>query len=85
MKIVPLSEAKANLSRYASLCRHEPVVITVNGLPTFQLVPIQEDEDLVDALIANHPQFRRQLEERLKEKPIPWEQAKKRLKLSPPT
>lgn len=84
MKIVPLSEAKANLSRCASLC-HEPVVITVNGLPAFQLVPIQEDEDLVDALIANHPQFRHQLEERLKEKPIPWEQAKKRLKLSPRT
>ena len=26
MKIVPLSEVKANLSRYGALCRHEPIV-----------------------------------------------------------
>jgi antitoxin (DNA-binding transcriptional repressor) of toxin-antitoxin stability system len=82
MKVVPLSEAKANLSRYGSLCQHEPVVVTVNGAPAFQLVPIQEDEDLIDALITNHPEFRRQIEKRLKEKPIPWEKAKKKLGLS---
>ncbi len=82
MKIVPLSEAKANLSRYGSLCREEPVVVTVNGSPAFQLVPIREDEDLIDALIKNHPEFRRLLEKRLKEKPIPWDRVRKRLGLS---
>jgi prevent-host-death family protein len=82
MKIVPLSEVKANLSRYGSLCREEPVVVTVNGAPAFQLVPIRDDEDLVDALIANHPEFRHQLERRLKEKPIPWKKARKGLRLS---
>lgn len=47
MKVVPLSEAKAKLNRYDQLCHHEPVVVTVNGRPFFQLVPLQEDDDLV--------------------------------------
>ncbi len=47
MKVIPLSEAKANLSRYAHQCREEPVVVTVNGRPAFQLVPLAEDDDPV--------------------------------------
>jgi prevent-host-death family protein len=39
MKVVPLSEAKANLSRYGRLCHDEPVIVTVNGAPAFQLAP----------------------------------------------
>ena len=31
MKVVPLSEAKSNLSRYGNLCHDEPVVVTVNA------------------------------------------------------
>ncbi|MBV8775232.1 MAG: type II toxin-antitoxin system Phd/YefM family antitoxin [Deltaproteobacteria bacterium] len=41
MKVVPLSEAKAKLSRYGQLCHDEPVVVTVNGRPSFQLVPLE--------------------------------------------
>jgi prevent-host-death family protein len=41
MKIVSLSEAKAKLSRYGHICRDEPVVVTVNGRPAFQLVPFE--------------------------------------------
>jgi len=81
MKVVSLSEAKANLSRYGRLCRHEPVVVTVNGAPAFQLLPVSEDQDLLDALIENHPAFRKELEARLKEKPVPWDRAKSRLGL----
>ncbi len=51
MKIIPLSEAKTNLSRYANLCHKEPVIVTINGVPSFQLVPLEEDDDLVDRLI----------------------------------
>ena len=40
MKVVPLSKAKANLSRYGRLCRDEPAIVTVNGVPVFQLVQI---------------------------------------------
>ena len=40
MKIIPLSEAKAHLSRYGRLCHDEPVIVTVNGATAFQLVPL---------------------------------------------
>ncbi len=47
MKVVPLSEAKAKLSRYGKLCRDEPVAVTVIGKPSFQLVPLDEKDDLI--------------------------------------
>jgi len=65
MKIVPLNEAKAKLSLYGRLCHNEPVVVTVNGRPSFQLVPLQEGEDLIDHLIQHHPGFGKTLEHRL--------------------
>ena len=65
MKVIPLIEAKAKLSRYAQLCHDEPVVVTVNGRPSFQLVPLKEDDDLIDRLIEDHPGFGKFLEQRL--------------------
>ena len=79
MKVVPLSEAKANLSRYAKLCHDEPVVITVNGKPSFQLVPFQESDDLIDQLIDQHPGFRNLLAARLHERRVPVATAERRL------
>ena len=38
VKVIPLSETAAHLSRYARVCHDEPVVVTVNGVPAFQLV-----------------------------------------------
>ena len=52
MKIIPLTEAKAHLSRYGRLCHEEPVIVTVNGAPAFQLVPLGDDDDLVDRLLV---------------------------------
>jgi prevent-host-death family protein len=72
MKIIPLTEAKAHLSRYAALCHEEPIIVTVNGTPAFQLVPIEEEDDLINSLIEHHPTFRHDLERRLKEAPVPW-------------
>lgn len=68
MKVVPLSEAKAKLSRYAMLCHDEPVVVTVNGKPSSQLVPFEESDDLIDQLIDQHLGFRDLLEARLHER-----------------
>src|SRR5260370_11522718 len=70
MKVVPFSEAKAKLSRYAKLCHDEPVVITVNGKPSFQLVPLEESDDLIDQLIDQHPGFRNLLEGRSRERSL---------------
>jgi prevent-host-death family protein len=79
MKVIPLSEAKAHLSRYGRLCHEEPVIVTVNGVPTFQLVPLEEDDDLIARLLEHNPRFRQQLEERLREKSISARAAAKRL------
>ncbi len=75
MKVVPLSEAKANLSRYGRVCHREPVVVTVNGKPAFQLAPLTEDDDLIDRLLEHHPGFRRLLERRLRERSVSAAQA----------
>ncbi len=66
MRIIPLREAKAKLSEYARRCRKEPVVVTVNGRPRFELVLLDDDDDLVEQLIEHNPDFRRLLEERLR-------------------
>ena len=79
MKVVPLSEAKAKLSRYGQVCHDEPVVVTVNGRPSFQLVPLEEDDDLIDRLIEDHPRFRKMLEGRLLEGSVSVDGAARRL------
>ena len=79
MKIIPLSEAKANLSRYANLCHKEPVIVTINGVPAFQLVPLEKDDDLVDRLIEHHPEFKKMLKKRLREKTVSAKEASRRL------
>lgn len=70
MKVIALSEAKANLSHYARLCRDEAVIVTVNGVPAFQLAPLDEEDDLIDRLLEYNPQFRKTLENRLREKTV---------------
>lgn len=79
MKVIPLSEAKANLSLYGRSCHNEPVIVTVNGVPSFQLVPLSEDDDLIDSLLEHNPKFRRTLASRLKERSVSIKEARKRI------
>ncbi|HVA46975.1 MAG TPA: type II toxin-antitoxin system Phd/YefM family antitoxin [Pirellulales bacterium] len=79
MKVIPLSEARANLSRYGHLCHDEPIIVTVNGVPSFQLVPLEEDRALVDRLIEHNPKFREILEKRLDERGVSVKAALRRL------
>jgi antitoxin (DNA-binding transcriptional repressor) of toxin-antitoxin stability system len=80
MKVIPLSEAKASLSRYGRLCHEEPEIVTVNGIPSFQLVPLEEGDDLIDRLLEHNPKFRRALESRLGERSLSHEKAERLLK-----
>lgn len=80
MKVIPLSEAKTNLSRYGRLCHEEAVIVTVNGAPAFQLVPLTQDDDLIDNLLEHNPAFRKTLRSRLKEKSLSIQEVKRRLK-----
>jgi hypothetical protein len=43
---------------------------TTAGRPFFQLVPLEEENDLIDRLIQDHPEFRKLLERRLSERTI---------------
>ena len=79
MKVIPLSEAKANLSRYGRLCQDEQVIVTVNGVPSFQLAPLEDGDDLIDRLLANNPRFVQLLERRSEDRPVSLSEAKKRL------
>jgi antitoxin (DNA-binding transcriptional repressor) of toxin-antitoxin stability system len=79
MKVLPLSEAKANLSRYDRLCQKEPVIVTINGVPSFQLSPLQEDDDLIDRLLAENPEFGQLLEQWSRERTVSLDEARKRL------
>lgn len=79
MKVIPLSEAKANLSRYGRLCHEQAVIVTVNGVPSFELVPLDEDDDLIDRLLEYNPKFRQLLEARLREPMLSSKEAMRRL------
>ncbi len=58
MKTITLSEAKAHLRHYGKMCYQEPVVVTVDGVPLFQLVPLpEEDDDLINQLLEHNPEF----------------------------
>jgi prevent-host-death family protein len=80
MKVIPLSDAKANRSRYGRLCHDEPVIVTVNGVPSFQLVPMEESDDLINRLLEYNPKFRQTLESRLRERSLSLKDAEKLLK-----
>jgi prevent-host-death family protein len=79
MKVIPLSEAKAKLSRYGNLCHDEPVIVTVNGVPSFQLAPLEKDDDLIERLLQHNPRFRRLLKQRLAERTVSAKAALRRL------
>jgi antitoxin (DNA-binding transcriptional repressor) of toxin-antitoxin stability system len=76
MKLIPLIEAKANLSRYGRMCLEEPVIVTVNGVPSCQLAPLQRYDELVDRLLAENPKFVQVLEDRSRERTVPLNQAR---------
>lgn len=80
MKVIPLSEAKARLSYYSRLCHREPVIVTVKGVPAFQLAPIEEDDDLIDQLLEYNPRFRDYLERCLRTPSVSAAEALRRLK-----
>jgi hypothetical protein len=80
MKVIPLSEAKARLSYYSRLCHREPVIVTVKGVPAFQMAPLEEDDDLINRLLEHHPRFERYLEKCLSTRTLSSAEALRRLK-----
>ena len=68
MKVIDLQEAKANLEQYALECQTSPVVVTKDGQPIFELLPIRPDDPgFLDDLLEHDPSFRDLVEERRRE------------------
>lgn len=68
MKVIDLAEAKNHLEEYARECASSPVVVTLDGKPAFEMIPIRSDDpDFIDRLLAGNPKFRRLMEERRRE------------------
>jgi len=84
MKLIDLNEAKANLERYARECQVSPVVVTLDGKPAFEMLPVRsEDADFMDRLIEENDAFRELLEQRRRESDLghvcPLEEIRRRL------
>jgi hypothetical protein len=59
MRVIDLQEAKANLELYAVECQTSPVVVTREGQPIFELLPIRPDDSgFFERLIEHDPSFR---------------------------
>ena len=68
MKVINLEEARRNLERYANECQSSPVIVTVDGKPAFEMLPIRSDDpDFIDRLIEQNRGFCQLLEDRRRE------------------
>jgi antitoxin (DNA-binding transcriptional repressor) of toxin-antitoxin stability system len=64
MKVIDLEEAKANLERYALECQTSPVVVTQQGQPIFELLPIRADDSgFLEDLLEHNPALRNLVEQ----------------------
>lgn len=72
----------------AQECQSSPVVVTQEGKPVFELIPIRSDDpDFLDRLVASNTAFRTLLEERRRESDLgsvsPLEDVRQRLDGAP--
>ncbi len=63
MRIAPLADVKANLSKFVEQCQDGPIVITRNGRPAAMLVCVSDEDDLERMLLSYSPRLRRLLDE----------------------
>lgn len=65
MKVVPLGEAKNELSAYVERAQHDHVLITRHGRPAALMIGV-EGEELEDLMTRANPRFWEMIEERRK-------------------
>jgi prevent-host-death family protein len=58
MRIASVADVKAQFSAYLRECQRGPVVVTRNGQPVAALVPILDEDELEDLVLAYSPRFR---------------------------
>jgi hypothetical protein len=65
MKVIDVEEAKSHLEDYARECQSSPIVVTVDGKPSFEMLPIRsEDPEFIDRLLTTNAEFRELMESR---------------------
>ncbi len=63
MKIVSIADAKARLSAYIKESEEKgPVIITKHGRPAVVLLPVLDEDDIEQLLLAYNPKFRQLIE-----------------------
>jgi hypothetical protein len=68
MKVIDVGEAKTRLEDYARECHSSPVVVTIDGKPSFEMLPIRTDDpEFIDRLLTTNREFRELMEKRRKE------------------
>jgi antitoxin (DNA-binding transcriptional repressor) of toxin-antitoxin stability system len=68
MKVIDLREAKTHLEDYARECQSSPVVVTIDGKPSFEMLPIRSDDpDFIDRLLTTNREFLELMKKRRKE------------------
>lgn len=68
MKVTDVEEAKTRSEIYARQCHSSPVVVTIDGKPSFEMLPIRSDDpDFIDRLLSTNREFRELMENRRKE------------------
>jgi hypothetical protein len=68
MKVIDVGEAKTRLEDYSRECHASPVVVTIDGKPSFEMLPIRSDDpDFIDRLLTTNPEFRELMQNRRKE------------------
>jgi len=79
MKMIPIYEAKNQLSKYIEMCREEPVIITKKGQMNAFLVPYDEDE-FAALMLQYSPSFRKMIDKvAASKKGILFNEVKRRL------
>lgn len=86
MKVIDVGEAKSRLEDYARECYSSPIVVTIEGKPAFEMLPIRsEDPEFIDRLLTTNPDFRQLMGDRRIEadagKVAPLEAVRQRLGL----
>ena len=79
MKLISLSEARDHLNEYGQLCQEETVIVHIDGVPQFQLAPLDDDLDFMNRLIETNPEFQKAMAKRNSTAAVSAEEALRRM------
>ena len=80
MKVVPLGQARSELSAWVDQAQEERVLITRHGRPAAVIIGV-EGEDFEDLLTRSNPRFWEMIERRRRGPTVTAAQARERLRI----